>query len=204
MKKYIFILLAIQFSCREDYKPTAEEIKSENCATPARIKDLTGIDGCGYVFELNDGTRLNPICSNGEELKSSAKSQDIEYVDGKRVFIDYKVCDGFDACMVGPVVEIICIRAADPIPSCIQNKIEEIKKEYVRSPPAKIYRYTYHDKKVYFIPQHCCDFFSDLYDEDCNLICHPDGGFFGHGDDKCTDFFDARTDEELIWEDERE
>jgi hypothetical protein len=34
-------------------------------------------------------------------------------------------------------------------------------------------------------------------------MCAPDGGFTGKGDGKCTYFFDARTNEKLIWEDER-
>jgi hypothetical protein len=201
MKNYILILLAVLLSCREDYN--SEENKSENCATPARIKNLTGLDGCKYVFELNDGTTLNPICSRNSNLKSSTTSQNIDYVDGKLVFINYKTCDAIDPCMIGPVVEITCIREADPIPSCIQSKIEEIKNEPVRSPSAKIYRYTYNKKKVYFIPQYCCDAFSELYDESCNIICNPDGGIMGHGDGKCADFFQGRTDEELIWTDER-
>jgi hypothetical protein len=92
---------------------------------------------------------------------------------------------------------------ADNMPACIKVKIEEIKTEDARNPPASVYRYNYQRKKVYFIPQYCCDLFSDLLDENCNLICHPDGGITGKGDGKCTDFLDTRTGEELIWKDER-
>jgi hypothetical protein len=89
------------------------------------------------------------------------------------------------------------------MPACIKVKIEEIKKEDPYNRPASVYRYNFQGKKVYFIPQYCCDVFSDLIDENCNFICHPDGGFTGKGDGKCTDFFDTRTGEELIWKDER-
>lgn len=89
-------------------------------------------------------------------------------------------------------------------PDCVITKIREISKEDVWNPPAKIYSYVYEGKTVYFIPQHCCDIPSQLFDSDCNLICNPDGGFTGRGDGHCADFFATRTDEKLLWEDTRE
>ncbi|MDA8871351.1 hypothetical protein N9C47_04285 [Flavobacteriaceae bacterium] len=89
------------------------------------------------------------------------------------------------------------------LPSCIQSKIELIEKEAVWNPAAKIYRYSYQGKTVYFFPQRCCDIFSELYDENCTLLCHPDGGITGQGDGQCPDFFKIRSGEVLVWEDER-
>lgn len=89
-------------------------------------------------------------------------------------------------------------------PECIRQKIEAIKSAEVWNPPAKIFSYTYDDQKVYFVPSRCCDIPSVVYDEECNPICSPDGGITGKGDGKCSDFYDSRTDEELIWEDTRE
>ena len=83
-------------------------------------------------------------------------------------------------------------------PSCITEKINAIKKEDVRNPPTKVYRYQYQGKSVYFFPQHCCDFFSELYEDDCTLICGPDGGITGMGDGKYSDFFTESTAPELI------
>ena len=88
-------------------------------------------------------------------------------------------------------------------PDCIKNRIKEIANADVWNPPAKIYRYSYNGRKVFFIPQRCCDIPSQLLDEDCNVICQPDGGFSGSGDGACSDFFTARTGEQLIWEDDR-
>lgn len=88
-------------------------------------------------------------------------------------------------------------------PDCVEAKIQEIVRENVWNPPAKIYRYLYSGKKVFFIPQRCCDIQSQLYDEDCNLICAPDGGFSGKGDGACEDFFSNRAAEQLVWEDVR-
>ncbi|HEU5147574.1 MAG TPA: hypothetical protein VFT90_12700 [Chryseosolibacter sp.] len=88
-------------------------------------------------------------------------------------------------------------------PDCIHKMITLIAKDDVWNPPAKVYRYIYNGKTVYYIPQRCCDIPSQLFDENCQLICSPDGGFSGGGDGRCKDFFDTRTDEKLIWEDDR-
>lgn len=89
------------------------------------------------------------------------------------------------------------------LPDCIQQKIAVLKSEKIRNPPAEIWQYQYHGKTVYFIPAYCCDLPSQLYDENCNLICSPDGGFTGKGDGKCKDFFIARTEGKRIWKDDR-
>lgn len=88
-------------------------------------------------------------------------------------------------------------------PTFVINKIETIKTEPVRNPAAKVYSYQYHNQTVYYFPAYCCDIMSELYSEYGELICHPDGGITGSGDNQCTDFFTGRSDEELIWEDKR-
>lgn len=89
------------------------------------------------------------------------------------------------------------------VPECIQTKIHEISQHDVWNPPAKVFRYSYRGQNVYFIPQRCCDIPSQLFDENCEKICEPDGGFTGKGNGACPDFFTARTGEKLLWEDKR-
>jgi hypothetical protein len=89
------------------------------------------------------------------------------------------------------------------LPGCISKMIETFRSEEVKNPPRKIFRYTYQGKTVYYVPALCCDFYSDLYDAQCNLLGHPDGGYTGKGDGKFPDFEKKRTDEKLIWADER-
>jgi hypothetical protein len=94
----------------------------------------------------------------------------------------------------------------DPVkgaPNCINSKISEISDGDVWNPPAKIYSFQYNKKTVYFFPQRCCDIPSEVYNEQCELICSPDGGFSGKGDGKCSDFWSEATDQLLIWEDTR-
>ena len=89
------------------------------------------------------------------------------------------------------------------IPVCVQGLIDQFKLEEKKNPPRQIFSYQYNNKLVYYVTAPCCDFFSDLYDKDCGLIAHPDGGFTGRGDGKAPDFMKSRTNEKLIWKDER-
>jgi len=89
------------------------------------------------------------------------------------------------------------------VPVCINEMIEKFKVEEKQNPPRKIIHYTYKDKTVFYVTAPCCDFFTDLYDENCNLLGHPDGGITGKGDGKFPDFEKNRSNERVIWEDTR-
>ncbi|MDX2362634.1 MAG: hypothetical protein QNK23_17630 [Crocinitomicaceae bacterium] len=66
----------------------------------AELKDLTGLDGCGFVLELDNGDKLEPRNLN---------DFNIDIVDGKKVWVNYTVISSPSFCMVGEVVEIDCI-----------------------------------------------------------------------------------------------
>lgn len=89
------------------------------------------------------------------------------------------------------------------VPDCIEHKIDSFKTMPLQNPPTSIYQYTYNGSPVYFISSYCCDIPSLLVDEYCNTLCRPDGGLTGNGDKMCTDFFENRTCEILIWKDNR-
>jgi len=93
--------------------------------------------------------------------------------------------------------------AGDDIPACIKKLITQFQEEDKQNPPRSIYRYTYKGNFVYYVSPICCDHFSDLYNSKCELIGHPDGGFTGRGDGKVPDFGTAKSEEKLIWKDER-
>ena len=88
------------------------------------------------------------------------------------------------------------------LPVCLQKKTEEYKKLEKKYRPAHITRYTYKEKPVYYIPARCCDVMSEVYSENCEIICHPEGGITGKGDGKCPDFLSERKDPVIVWEDE--
>jgi hypothetical protein len=90
-----------------------------------------------------------------------------------------------------------------PLPLCINKLIEKMKAEPLANPPMKIYSYTFQNKTVYYVQGPCCDNFSDLYNDSCKIIAHPDGGFTGRGDGTMPTFHDDKKNEKLVWEDKR-
>jgi hypothetical protein len=72
-----------------------------------------------------------------------------------------------------------------------------------KNPPGRIWHYRYQGQAVFYVPPSCCDVPGELYSADGTRLCSPDGGMTGGGDGKCPDFFDARSDEVLVWADPR-
>ena len=93
--------------------------------------------------------------------------------------------------------------SAEGTRDCIQEKVREMQKEQERNPPATVNQYLYNGQVVFYIPPAAGDQMGQLYGEDCQLICRPDGGITGQGDGKCPDFFDQRTEGKVIWQDNR-
>lgn len=91
--------------------------------------------------------------------------------------------------------------AGDAPPVCVQALITTMTSQPVGNPPGSIYRCTYQNATVYYLPPQCCDQFSALISSDCTPICAPDGGFTGRGDGRCTDF--TRASCTLVWQDPR-
>jgi hypothetical protein len=105
-----------------------------------------------------------------------------------------------------PVVETINEQplmkdsAVAGIPPCLQKKIDSFNLVQKHEQPQKVIQYQYKGKTVYYVLSHCCDFFNELYDSNCNLMGYPDGGFTGKGDGKFPDFAKEVSKEKLIWE----
>jgi hypothetical protein len=93
--------------------------------------------------------------------------------------------------------------AAGEYPEWITSLIASYEQDSVGNPPQSIWQYIYNGQTVYYVPPQCCDQYSTLYDANGDLICAPDGGLTGKGDGKCTDFFQERKNEKLIWNDPR-
>jgi hypothetical protein len=91
----------------------------------------------------------------------------------------------------------------DSIPSCVRQKIEDIKKEPKWNPAAQVDEYIYKDKHVFFFSADCCDQFNMLYSDSCNVLCAPSGGIAGQGDMKCVDFSKTAKYVKLVWKDPR-
>ena len=85
-------------SIKYDLKMTKETANMCENLEAGTLKNLTGFDGCGWVIQLSDSTKLEPI--NLEDF-------DIEFEENKSVCIQYhERTDLRSYCMVGKVVEI--------------------------------------------------------------------------------------------------
>ncbi len=66
------------------------------------IKNLNGLDGCGWVIELKNGDKLQPL--NFDSFTEVQKKE------GLLVHLSYKTMDGMGSiCMVGKIVELNCL-----------------------------------------------------------------------------------------------
>jgi hypothetical protein len=88
-------------------------------------------------------------------------------------------------------------------PAWVDKLIQQFEGQPVGNPPLSIWKYEYNGQVVFFVPAHCCDIPSVVYDAQGNILCEPDGGLKGDGDGRCSDFFTQRTGEQLIWSDSR-
>ena len=90
----------------------------------------------------------------------------------------------------------------DNIPSCIKNKIAVFKNNEITNPPTQIWKWDTEGKTYYYITSDCCDQYNYLYNDNCEIVCAPDGGFTGKGDGNCPTFTNEII-KTLIWEDKR-
>ena len=89
-KTIVFITLSfLLFSCT----------KSHEGMTKATIKDYTGLDGCGMMLELENGTVLEP--GNLNDFSSS-----VSITDGQKVWVKYHENNVASICMAGQTVLI--------------------------------------------------------------------------------------------------
>ena len=108
MLAFAILLLSLN-SCTE------KDLTAAACATPATIKDMRGLDGCGYVFVLDNGQKLEPVSiaspnnTSPQANELTYQLQNFSFKDGQRVKIAYKEINAVSICMVGQTVEITCI-----------------------------------------------------------------------------------------------
>ena len=88
-------------------------------------------------------------------------------------------------------------------PPWLSDLIRQLESQPVANPPAYIARSVYRNQIVYYLPARCCDISSTLYDVDGKILCHPDGGFVGQGDGRCSSFLAERSNEQIVWRDSR-
>lgn len=119
MKRFAFwiflgvvTLMIIAFGCKEE----DDRMLTGQCGTPATVR-LMNEGGCGYVFDLEDGTHLVAYWEWGwcgtPPLPQGAMEDPLynfEYVDGKKVSIAYEeLVESMNSCQNGKIVKITCL-----------------------------------------------------------------------------------------------
>ena len=93
LKLFLAFIILFSFSCQKD------EIFPSSGYEQVTLKNLTGFDGCGFVFQKTDSSYLEP---------TNKKDFTIEYSDGKKYWIKYKIDYGSASiCMVGKMIKIV-------------------------------------------------------------------------------------------------
>lgn len=116
MKSYHFFVLFLAccflYSCppravQQEEASTAEPVKAEmpdnkNCDTQVMVQDATGMDGCRFLFVLDNGDKLLP---------NEMPLMDFKLAGNQLVKINYSIIeDGVSACMMeNQIVKVHCI-----------------------------------------------------------------------------------------------
>ena len=91
--------------------------------------------------------------------------------------------------------------SADPVEALdwLNKMAAEMEKSPNDNKDAEISQHTYYNRTVFYVQNRCCDRPNELFDCEGNKICEPDGGLTGKGDGRCTDFFEKREGNTLVW-----
>ena len=105
MKKALLLgfisLTLLANTCEKSGNDPAPYTSSCENAVQVTMNNLTGLDGCGWLLTLADGTRLEPI-----NLDSYIATP----VEGEKIWASITPrTDLASICMVGPIVEITCV-----------------------------------------------------------------------------------------------
>ena len=92
-----FLMLLLIISCSGQKQTSSVNPKG----TPAKVIDYRELDGCEFLLELGDGTKLQPV-----NLDSQFKKDKLE------VLITWKKYDGVSICMAGEMIELTSITLA--------------------------------------------------------------------------------------------
>ncbi|MFM7565838.1 MAG: hypothetical protein ACKO4K_03760 [Flavobacteriales bacterium] len=92
MKWMLLLLIPMVFGCAKSTSCTA--------AIQGKVKNYTGLDGCGWVIEAN-GKTFEPVNLNDFDQKFKS--------DNKKIWFHYEPFAAGSICMVGETIKITCI-----------------------------------------------------------------------------------------------
>ncbi len=156
--------IAFVLSCKTNKANSKAEKARTKCLTEGIIRDMRGLDGCTFLFVLNDGTKILPIemPDNIQTLK-----------DGSKIFFDYeKVDDAMSICMAETFMANITCLEFEFSNACIEikhlNERNWAKDLLPKLRPAQILKYPIEESWQYVFYGQSGNY---LYNCDGNLIC---------------------------------
>lgn len=153
----IFLICCLVFSCnsRSTQKGAVgdQELvvhtpsQNSDCETEAMVKDFTGMDGCRFMFVLDNGDKLNP---------NEMPLMDFKLANNQKVKISYDIVkDGLSACMMEKhIIKVNCIEligqtgGVKPVKTACVKVDNFSESKWLKSiagemKPIKVLRYTY-------------------------------------------------------------
>ncbi len=120
MRSMIIGLFVLTYFCACE----PEAINPANCDNTATVEDFTGLDGCGFLFKLDNGDYLEPVRNIffcGTPLLTEGYNEDplsgFELKAGQRVRLGYEDLEDYGSiCMNGKAVRITCLELISEAP----------------------------------------------------------------------------------------
>ena len=102
--KFIAFLVLITLfisACNRHQGALVKDIPKPEGSIPVTVIDFSELDGCKYLLEMEDGTKLEPV--NLDEAYM---------IDGLKLYITFKYHDGMSVCMAGRMIQINSVTKA--------------------------------------------------------------------------------------------
>lgn len=101
MKRMLFRLLVIVFLTATFSGCMSRDPQMANtCDQRGTVKDLTGLDGCKWAIEKEDGSRLIPVAA--DQVK-------YQWVNGTKINFGFENQNEFNTCMAGQTIHLTCL-----------------------------------------------------------------------------------------------
>ena len=95
----VVVILSTIWGCGPSLKQTSnsttQDLPDTTKMTHARVIDYSDLDGCTFLLELDDGSKLQPLTLAEEFMK-----------DGLSVYITYSIVKQPGICMVGRIINV--------------------------------------------------------------------------------------------------
>lgn len=126
MKQTVFFLLTSSIALLNLWSCNDEQVEPEpSCALNAVVEDHSGLDGCGFLFKLDNGEYLEPIwrwgfCGTPPLPEAAAEDPlwNFDFEDGQQVRIGFEVANQYGtSCMKGMPVIITCLEHLERSPA---------------------------------------------------------------------------------------